>query len=236
MRRTVVLALSMLFATTPLLLAPGSAVSAPAIKGKPEQTLERFKRAFARKDHGTEWETLSPGFKIRLNQRAGRNVDVGDYIAARNAHGNDPRIRELAQWMHTARITVLKYDSRGRALATIRFGTPLLLGKEVTVTMVHHELWELWIKGERQPYWGFKGSKRIEVFQNPKTGVHTVRTKDARGRVTWKKSWPRSEVQAYRTLTRWYFDNFGKFEQQMMAGAAGPRRTKVPAPARQPRR
>jgi len=235
MRRTVVLALALLVAVTPLLLVPRSAACAPAIMGKPEETLERFKRAFAKRDHGAEWATLSPGFKLRLNKRAGRNVDVGDYIAARNAHRNDPRIRELEEWMGTAAITVLRYDSKGQALVTIRFGMPLLLGKEVTVTMIHHELWELWIKGESEPYWGFKGSRNIEVFQDPKTGVHTVRTKDARGKVTWQKSWPRSQVQAYRTLTRWYFHDFGQFEQELIKSTTDVAPTPVPPPAQRRR-
>jgi hypothetical protein len=231
MRRIVVLPLSLLLAAAPLLLAPSSATSAPSIRGTPQQTLARFKSAFARGDHGAEWETLSPGFKLRLNKRAGRNVDVGDYITARNAHRKDPRIRELTEWMHTANITELRYDSKGRAVTTIRFGAPLLLGKDVTVTMVNHEHWELWIKGEKQPYWGFMGSRNIEVFQNPKTGVHTVRTKDARGKVTWQKQFPRAKVHAYRTLTRWYFDNFGQYEEQLMRNAA---RRRAPAPTRVP--
>ncbi len=237
MRRTVVLPLCLLLASAPLLLAPSSASSAPSVRMKPEQTLERFKRAFSRGDHATEWATLSPGFKLRLNRRAGRNVDVGDYVAARNQHRKDPRIRELAQWMHTAHITNLRYDNRGRALTTIRFGAPLLLGKDVVVTMVNHEIWELWIKGEKQPYWGFVGRKDIEVFQNPKTGVHTVRTRNARGKVTWQKQWPRSKIHAYRTLTRWYFDHFGNFEEQLMRNATARRKpapTRLPPPA--PRR
>ena len=233
MRRILALALSLLVAATPLLLVARSAAAAP-ILGKPEETLERFKRAFASRDHGAEWATLSPGFKLRLNKRAGRNVDVGDYIAARNAHRNDPRIRELEQWMSSASITELRYDNLGQALVTIRFGMPLLLGKEVTVTMIHHELWELWIKGEAEPYWGYMGSRNIEVFQDAKTGVHTVRTKDATGKVTWQKQFPRSQVQAYRTLTRWYFHDFGQFEQELIKNATAPRPTPVPPPA--PRR
>ena len=54
---------------------------------------------------------------------------------------------------------------------------------------------------------------------------------DARGKVTWQKRFPRSKVRAYRTLTRWFFDNFGKFEEQMMRGAAAPKRTRLPPPA-----
>lgn len=214
-------------------LVPSSATGAP-VKSKPEQTIDRIKKAFAKKDHGAEWDTLSPGFKKRLSRRAGRNVDVGDYVAARNAHRRDPRLQELQTWMHTAHATRIKYDDRGKAKVTIRFGAPLLLGKDVTVTMIHHELWQLWIKGEKQPYWGFKNSRSIRVFRHPKTNVHTVQTMDAKGKVTWQKKFPAKKVQAYRTLTRWYFHDFGNYEKAFM-NAATPSDNRVPAARTRPR-
>jgi len=219
-------------------LLPTTLLAAPAKKGPghdlPEYALARLKRAFARKDRGAEWATLSPGFKLRLSRKAGRNVDVGDYIAARNAHRNDPRIQELEEWIHTARATDIHYDGHGKARVSIWFGAPLLLGKSVTVTMIHHKLWRLWIKGEAQPYWGFDASKKIRVFRNVKTNVHTVQTLDARGKVTWTKSWPASKVLKYETLTRWYFHDFGNFEAEFMKAATGGD-NKVP-PVRRTRR
>ncbi len=232
MRLTIVLALVLALLVLPL-VTPGAADGA-TIKGTPEQAITRMKAAFAKKDHGAEWETLSPGFKKRLSRKAGRNVDVGDYVAARNAHRRDPRVAELQQWMHTARATDIKYDNRGKAKVTIRFGAPLLLGKSVTVSMIHHELWELWIKGEKQPYWGFKGSKTIRVFRHPKTNVHTVQTMDAKGKVTWQKKFPAAKVRAYRTLTRWYFHDFGDYERQFM-NAATKSDNRIPAPRTRPR-
>jgi hypothetical protein len=193
----------------------GAAGGAVTIRGTPMETLERFKAAFARDNPAGEWETLSPGFKARMSRMAGRVLDVGDYIAVRNAHRNDPRIRELRQWLPTAHMTNIHYDGKGYASVIIRFGAPLLLGKDFKVTMVNHKLWELHIRGEAQPYWGFSDDNSIKAYFDRKRQEWLVVTRDKKGKITWQKRWPKDQG-SYRTLTRWYFHSFGEVEQQFL--------------------
>ena len=187
----------------------------PANRETPMLTLERFKRAFASNDSAGEWDTISPGFKRRMSQRMGRNLDVGDYRAVREKHYRDPRIAELRQWLPSAHMTDIKYDGRGFADVIIRFGAPLILGENFQVKMVNHGLWELKIRGEAQPYWGFNDDKSIQAFFDRQTEEWLVVTRDRAGKVVWQKRWPKA-AGSYRTLTRWYFESFGAMEETFL--------------------
>ena len=219
MRRTTLFCtlslLALLAADTAPALARGGARAAQNYD-RPGNCLARFKRAFARNDRQAEWETLSPGFKQRISRRVGRTVDVGDYSAARDKHRNDPRFRELRQWLPSARLSGVSYRGDGYADVTIRFGAPIIFGQNVRVRMVNHELWELHVKGESQPYWGYKGDKTIRVFRTPEENDYVVQMRDKDGKVTWSKRWKQEEIQGYRELNRWYFDGFGSMEQEFM--------------------
>lgn len=182
----------------------------------PSGCLARFKRAFLGNDYSAEWATLSPGFKRRLNKMVGRTVDEGDYATARQKHARDPQIRELRQWLPSAGLTRVRYRGDGYADATIRFGAPIIFGQNVRVRMVNHRLWELFIKGETQPYWGFLDDKSIRVFRTRKDNNYVVEVKDKQGKVTFRKQWKPEQVRGYRKVNRWYFDGFGKMEQEFL--------------------
>lgn len=197
----------------------------------PQNTLQQLKTAFARGDKGGEWRTLSPGFKARLSQKAGRNVDVGDYISARNAYRNDARIKELEQWIHTASMTRFHQFGGGKAKATLRFGAPLLVGKEIEVTMINHGMWRLVIRGEAEPYWGFDGDRRVQAVQQ-QDGSITVITRDTRGRVAFQNNYKRAQIQAYTKFNKWFFDGFGAMEQEFMRGVGATGGGRPTAPPR----
>jgi hypothetical protein len=199
-----------------LLLLAVDALAADTVYA-PVDTLRELKNAFARADRRAEWRTLSPGFKQRLSRRAGRNVDVADYIAARDAYSTDPRVKELEQWMPSAKMTHYHKLGGGRAKVTLRFGMPLFVGETADVTMINHRLWQLYVKGESQPFWGFWGDRSNQVFYDKDKQIYTVRTMN-NGRVTWEQSWPAKDVASYRTFTKWFFDGFGQFEGEFMRG------------------
>lgn len=184
---------------------------------RPSNALFRFKRAFARNDRQGEWDSLSPGFKRRISRMAGRTVDVGDYSTMRDQHAKDPRMRELRQWLPSASLSRVKYRGDGYADVVIRFGAPIIFGQDMRARMVNHNLWELRIKGEPQPYWGFADDKSIRVFRTRTGNNYVVEMRDPKGKVTWRKQWKPEQIQGYREMNRWYFDGFGKLEDEFMS-------------------
>lgn len=190
--------------------------AAPA-QPTPTATLQALKTAVARGDRAGEWATLSPGLKMRINREAGRNVDVGDYTTFRNAARRDPQIRQAEKYLRGARIKGIKYYGGGHAWVGIRFGG-FLIGKTIGVRMINHAYWELHVKGEPQPYWGFKGDKSIEARKSKTDASWTVITRDPRGKITWQQTWPTKDVISFQRKTRWYFNDFGAFEQEFFGG------------------
>lgn len=216
MRRVPLLHLFVLPVVAFGLAGAGGAMAKPT----PEQTVEALKRAVARGDRAGEWATLSPGFKLRLNEKVGRTVDVGDYEAFRREQARDPQIREMEQLLMTCRVLSVKYDGQGQAEVTIKFNKSAILGQSVKVQMIHHAHWELWVRGESQPYWGFVGSKSNEVVPH-RDGSYTVRMRDKRGRVTWQQTFRADQVARYFQSSRWYFHDFGKAEEQFLGAWQG---------------
>ncbi len=229
MRRSLLLALALV----PFVVSEVTGAPPPAPhQFQPTQTLQDLKTAFARGDKAEEWRTLSPGFKARLSKQAGRHVDVADYIHARNAYRNDPRVKELQQWIHTASMTRFHKFGNGKARATIRFGAAILVGKDVQVTMINHGMWRLTVRGD-QPYWGFMGDKRSEAIPH-RDGSYTVVTRDMQGKVIFQKQIPANQVVNYFRFNKWFFDGFGNMEQEFMrgVGVGGGRRAAAAPPPR----
>lgn len=220
MRRSIPICATLLIALFAVDVSPvfarGGSRQAARRYDRPSNALARFKRAFMRNDYSAEWATLSPGFKLRLNRMVGRVVDEGDYAGAREKHRTEKRMRELRQWLPSAKIAGQRMRGDGYADVTIRFGAPIIFGQNVRVRMVNHELWELFVKGEEQPYWGFKGDKSIRVFRTRQGNNYVVEMKDANGKVTWRKQWKPEQIQGYREVNRWYFDGFGSMEREFM--------------------
>lgn len=222
---------SLLFALALVPFVVSAVAAAPqVVQYRPTDTLQQLKNAFARGDKGGEWQTLSPGFKARLSRRAGRNVDVGDYISARNAYRNDPRIKELEQWIHTASMTHYHKFGDGRIRARLRFGAPLVLNKNIEVTMINHGMWRLNVRGD-EPYWGFVGDPRVTAVA-ARDGSYTVTTRDERGKVLFQQRIPAANVISYVRFNKWFFDGFGAMEAEFMRGVGAATR---PQPQPQPR-
>ena len=99
----------------------------------PQDTLMRLKRAVARGDRAEEWRTLSPGLKQRISRRAGRNVDVADYITFRNSNRRDPQIRQAEKYLRGARVLrtypyVEVIDHEGLTMAVVSYDDHLFFG------------------------------------------------------------------------------------------------------------
>lgn len=179
----------------------------------PQACLNRLKRAVGRNNFTGEWAVLSPGFKKRMSERAGRTLDVGDYVVFRRAQLKDPDIRKVQRFMRTARMGKVRFNGKGYANASITFGGPLFFGRSIRVRMVQHKLWRLDVKGETQPYWGFVGDKTLTATKG-KDGSYTLVTKDDKGKVAWQQTFAASEVGRYREFGKWFFDHFGKIETE----------------------
>lgn len=183
----------------------------------PVAALSRLKRAVAQRNYAAEWATVSPGFKSRMSERAGRTIDRADYEMFRREQRRDPQVRQVERFMRTARMSNVRYDGKGYANVTITFGGPLFFGRSLRVRMVNHHLWRLDVKGESQPYWGYKGSRLLSAKQN-EDGSYTLTTQDDEGKVTWSQTFAASEVVRYREFTKWYFDHFGRMEREFFGG------------------
>ena len=194
-----------------LVLLAGS--EAAAVGGRsPQDALARLKRAVASGDRAGEWALLSPAFKRRLNRKAGRVVDLGDYSAIREIQRGDGQIREAEGALRNARVKKVRYDGRGFARVTLRVGG--FVGQYIEVGMVHHAHWELRVKGEPDPYWGFAGDKSIRAVRG-KDGSYTVSTHDEKGKVVWKETFPKKKVVSFQRTSSWYFNSLGAVEDQL---------------------
>lgn len=195
---------------TPALAAPRR--STRSVGPTPGHALMRLKRAVARGDRMAEWELLSPGFKRRLNRRLGRNVDVADYTHARNAQRRNSDVRQAEQAIRGAKIQRVRYPRQGHARISIWMGGPLMFGQSVTVGMIYLSRWELWVQGQRRPYWGFVGDPSMS-YTLGEDGSYTLAMKDPSGKVVWQQMVPKHQVRAFRTMNNWYFDHLGKLEE-----------------------
>ena len=200
-----------------LLVGAGRGRRVRSTMPSPSATLQELKTAVARGDRAGEWNTLSPGLKQRINKRAGRNVDVGDYTTFRNSNRRDPNVLRAEKYLRGARIKGIRYYGGGHAWVGIRFGG-FLIGKTIGVRMVNHAYWELRVVGESQPYWGFEGDRSIEATKSKTDGSWTVVTRDRAGKITWQNTWPYKKVRYYREKTKWFFNDFGQFEQEFFGG------------------
>ena len=207
--RTSLTLLLVLLIGAPALAAPRRRRSAGPTPG---QALMRLKRAVARGDRTAEWELLSPGFKRRLNRRLGRNVDLADYTHARNAQRRNSDVRQAEQAIRGAKIQRVRRTSNGRARMSVWMGGPLMFGQSVTVNMVFLARWELWVQGERRPYWGFAGDPSMSYTMG-EDGSYTLYMRDPRGKIIWQQMIPKHQVRTFRTVNAWYFDHLGKLEQ-----------------------
>lgn len=178
---------------------------------QPEDTLAQLKAAVRAGNRRSEWSVLSPAFKQRLNQRMGRTIDLADYTHYRLVQQRNAQVREAESYLQGASVSGVRMTGRGRARVTIWFGGPLFFGRAVNVEMIHLSRWELWLKGEREPYWGFHGDRSITAEPDGQGG-YVVRTRDPEGQVTWEEAIPAERVRTLVRRTAWYFEHLGELE------------------------
>lgn len=203
-RSRVLFALAVAIAT-PALTACGSIGGPSPTRSTPDGTVEWFKNATGRKDYASEWDALSPAFKQRLSQSAGRNVDLGDYIFMRGKLQENPQVRFAEQFIGFASVSSPRMSGPNRARVTAG-----AMGNSVDMGLVMLEKWELRIIGEPQPYTGTVEDSVIRAEQQPDGSV--VVHQQGLAPLTFRKD----QVQSYRNLRQWYIDDLGAMEQQYM--------------------
>ena len=190
---------------------PGPRV--PATRQTPQGTLEVLKNSVRRGDRAGEWDLLSPDLKRRISSRAGRNVDLGDYVTARESYRRDPQIRQAEGFLQTARITRVQNAGPNRVRARMNIAGPF--GMNAWVTMVRLDRWVLTVKDEAEPYYGFMGDQFIGIQQR-EDGGYEVWTRDQSGNETSRLEFLPDQVVSYRVVSEWYFDDLGGLENQFV--------------------
>lgn len=201
---------SLTIALTILLIIPACG-SGPATRETPEGTVEMFKLYNKKGDRAGEWDVLSPNFKRRISQRAGRNVDLADYETIIETYRQDPKVRLAETLLQTATVTDKQEIDENTTRVTIRAGGPL--GKSATVTMRRLMKWELKTTTDPEPYWGIVGDESIQLTRGA-DGSYTVGTGGG-----WSQTFAASEVESYNVSNQWYVDDLGELEGDFMAGA-----------------
>lgn len=186
-------------ATTP----PGG--RAQAGRGTPRGTHAAFKAMVAGDRWAAEWSLLSPQFKRRLNQIAGRSMGPEAYAEARRtvatkAQGDLKRLLDSAY----AGEEMLGPNA---AIATLEAN-----GDRWSARFVRLTRWELDVVDDPTP----QGAFVIGPEDAP------LRAED--GSLTvGDRTYAREEIGAYRIRTQWYLDALGDLERQLAAppGAGG---------------
>jgi hypothetical protein len=188
----------------------------------PKKTYEYLIAMVRANQVDAEWRTFSPGFKQRLAQRAGRNVDVGDYSHARAtiASNETKEMRLLLDSEYVGERAV----SENQAVVTIRSG-----GKEVTPRLVRLTTWELTLRGEGEPVAGFI-PRAADVIGIGRDGSVQVRVTPASGTASFLKDVPVDRIEGMTVKAEWYVDDFGNFEEAVGSGFGSSEPPRPPAP------
>ncbi len=186
------------------LTACGSA-GVPATRSTPDGTVQWFKQQAEARNYTNEWDALSPGLKERLSRAAGRNVDLGDYIFMRNKLQENPEVRFAEQFIGFASIGTPRFDGPNRARVTVD-----ALGNGTDLGLVRLQRWELWVRGENQPYTGTVGDPAIRAEEHADGTVHVIQ--QGLEPITFSKA----QVQRNQILDQWYIDDLGAMEQQFL--------------------
>jgi len=175
----------------------------------PAGTVEVFKLKARYGDSEGEWDILSPGFKRRISQQAGRHVDVADYTQARQMYRGNPQVQLAERMLQTAVATQVRRVGPDRARVVIRTsGGPL--AKSGEIGMVRVATWRLRVAGEPEPYQGYAGDPAL-VATKQADGSYVI-TSDGRTVATVHAS----QVLAYEVESNWYVDDLGGMEQQFL--------------------
>lgn len=205
------------FALAVLVLAAGCVSRPPApppSRDTPAGTVEMFKKYAREGNYAGEWDILSPGLKQRINQMAGRNVDVGDYMQARRQARTDPQMAQAEQALQTAFVSGQR-QTGPNTMTVIVTATRGPFSKSAPVRMIKQDRWELSVVGSDEPYWGFVDDPTFGVEKQP-DGSFIVWSRASAGAQRTEQRIPASDVRAYGVTSRWYLDDLGGLEQQFL--------------------
>ena len=178
-------------------------------RATPSGTVEMFKMKARYGDRSGEWDILSPDFKARISQQAGRTVDVADYTHARDMYRGNPQVQMAEKMLQTAIATNVRQVGPDRARLVIQTsGGPF--AKSGEIGMVRLQTWKLQPVGGGQAYSGFVGDPMLAA------------TKQADGSFVISSNGntiatvPANQVADYRVESNWYVDDLGGMEQQFL--------------------
>ena len=167
----------------------------------PRKTYEYVRAMIGANQVEAEWRSFSPGFKRRLSERVGRNVDIGDYSHARaTIAGNDTKqIKMLLE----SEFVSEEYLSEDLAVVTIKSG-----GTQATPRLVRLTSWELTLKGEGDPVEEFI-PRAADVIGINRDGSVTLRVTPTEGTASFLREIPAGRIESLVVKPAWYVDDFG---------------------------
>jgi hypothetical protein len=167
----------------------------------PEATYAYFKAVARANQWAAEWSVFSPDFKRAMNQSVGRNIDIGDYVTARQtiATNGQADMRLLL----ASQLGDVQMLGPERARVTITGG-----GRSLTPTFVKLTRWELKIAGEDEPASGFITSPGDAVAVNADGSV-TVRVRANPAAAAYLRTIPRDRIEGFAIKSEWFVDDFG---------------------------
>lgn len=179
----------------------------------PHATFDYLKAMVAANQVEAEWATFSPGFKRRLSEQVGRNVDVGDYAQARGtiASNSTKEMRLILD----AEFVSEKMLSDEVALVTIRSG-----GRQASPRFIRMTAWRLKIRGEGDPVSEFVSSASDAVSMAP-DGSFSVRVAPSGGTAAYLREIPANRIESFEMTPLWYLDDFGGVETAVAGGLRG---------------
>lgn len=188
--------------------------AAPPSRDNPTGTIEMFKLYARQGDPAGEWDILSPGLKERLSQRAGRTIDLADYTAARTSYRSDPRVRAAESMLQTAVVRQTTPVGPDRVQAFVQTsGGPL--ARSATLNMVRLTKWQLFVRSQNEPYWGFTSDPLFGADRQP-DGSYVVWFRSEPGAQRSEQLVAASDVVDYKSVAQWYVDDLGGLESQFL--------------------
>lgn len=179
----------------------------------PKDAYEYLKAMVEASQVEAEWRSFSPGFKRRLSDQVGRNVDIGDYSHARATVASNAR-KELKLLLESEFVSQ-QMLSDSVALVTIR-----AKGRQATPRFVKMTTWELTLKGEGEPVAEFIPRAADVISISPKGDV-AMRVTPSNGTASFLKDIPPDKIQRLLIQDEWYLDDFGGVEDAVVGGLRG---------------
>ncbi len=182
-------------------------------KGSPRNAYDYLKTMIAANQHALEWASFSPGFKRRISEQAGRNVDVGDYTLARStiASNSNKNMKLILESTYVSD----KMLSADVAVVTIRSGK-----KQANPRFIRMTSYELTIRGEGEPVSEFIPSV-ADVLGVDQDGSVSMRIPTGESTGSFLKSIPPEKIKRFVLDDAWYLDDFGGVEDAMVEGIRG---------------